>query len=459
MASFSSKFLKKRFAPYELQTIVDRASPFVAALDKPQQGGSSVAEGVILSGPKGNSYQFQAAQAVSADGAYSFTPQGASAAITVTNTGNGASNYDEWISTYGDYHGVATVTAKAVAGSKTNMDAYLRQLNEVMESEISAFIEVGARKLLGPVGGSLAQVTNIAVGAQAGAYVLSKPSDAYNFSAGMVVMFAAGDGSASATVRGTTNPAFAYVIGVFPDGDNATYPGAHVLVANTAGATVPTVPVVGVGGTTTPANNDFIFRLGDVANGADLSDAQIRSFQSWVTLASATDTKFNVLRAQDARLSGFRLPSTVSAGMSVLDRIQLLATVGRAQAGAKEATLAVVGPKTWQQLATEAQSFGTLQFTKNVTIGVELLTIMTCNGPTQVVNDPHCVESDIWLFTQKNLKLYNYDGVPCLDEGDGNEILRQAGAAGYEVRWHAFTCATVNGKPWTHGRSDSGNAA
>ncbi len=456
MGTFENKFLKQQFSPYKLQTVVDRASPFVAILDKPKQGGKSVGEGVILSGPKGNSFQFTGAQAVSANGAYAWTAQGAGAAITVANTGNGASNYDEFVSTYGDYHGVATITAKAVAAGQSNKEAYLRQLTEVLTSEISAFIEVGARKLLGPVGGTIGQVTNIAVGAQAGAYALARPEDAYNFSAGMVVMFAAGDGSATATVRGTTTPAIAYVIGVFPDGDGA-FAGAHVLVANAAGAAVPTAAQAGSGGTTTPANNDFIFRLGDVAQGADLSDAQIRSYQSWVTLAAASDTKFNVNRGQDARLSGFRLPSAISAGMSILDRIQLLATIGRAQAGAKNATLCVVGPRTWQQLATEAQSFGQLQFTKEIKIGVELLTIMTANGPTQVLNDPHCVESDIWLFTREDLKLYHMDGFPGLDTGDGNEILRQAGAAGYEVRWHAFTCPTVNGKPWNHGRSASGN--
>lgn len=452
MASFSSKFLKKRFAPYQLKTIVDRESPFVAALNQVQQGGSSVAEGCILSGPKGNAGSFQAAQAVAADGSY--TINNPYTALTVLNTGNGASNYDEWISTYGDYHGVATVTAKAVAGSKTNMDAYLRQLNEVMESELAAFIEVGARKLLGPVGGSIGQVTNIATGAQAGAYTLAKPSDAYNFSVGMVVMFATTDGSTTVgTVRGGATPNIGYVQAVFPDGDGPNA-GAHVYVGSAvfAGTSTPTA-------ITNVANNDFIFRLGDVVQGQDLSDAEIRSFQSWISLAAASDTKFNVNRGQDARLSGFRLPSTVSAGMSVLDRIQLLATIGRSQAGAKNATLCVVGPKTWQQLATEAQSFGQLQFTDNVKIGIKLLTVMTCNGPTQIMNDPHCVESDIWLFTQDNLKLYHMDGFPALDEGDGNEILRQAGSAGYEVRWHAFTCPTVNGKPWTHGRSDSGNAA
>lgn len=447
MASFSSKFLKKRFSAYQLQTIVDRTSPFVGVIDKPTQGGSSVAEGCILSGPKGNSFNFNAAQAVSADGAYTNY-----SGITVTNTGNGASNYDEWISTYGDYHGIATVTAKAVAGSKTNMDAYLRQLNEVMESEISAFIEVGARKILGPVGGAIGQVTVINTGAQAGAYTLANPSDAYNFSVGMVVMFASNNGNGSATVRGGATPNVAYIQAVFPDGDGPNA-GAHVYVGSAvfAGTVTPTA-------ITNVANSDFIFRLGDVANGVDLSDSAIRSLQSWVTLAAAQGTAFNVNRSQDARLSGFRLPAAVSAGMSVLDRIQLLATIGRAQANAKDATLAVVGPRTWQQLATEAQSYGTLQFTKEMKLGVNLLTIMTANGETQVMNDPHCVESDIWLVTRGNLKLYNYDGFPALDDQDGNEILRQNAAAGYEVRWHAFTCLTVNGKPWTFGRCDSGIA-
>lgn len=448
MGSFSSKFLKKQFSPYKLQTIVDRKSKFVAILDKPTQGGNQVAEAVILSGPKGNSFNFNAAQGVAADGAYTNY-----SGITILNTGNGASQYDEFQSSYGDYHGVATVSAKAVAGSKTNLDAYLRQLNEVMTSEISAFVEVGARKLLGPVGGSIGQVTNIAVSAAPGAYALANPSDAYNFSAGMVVMFGTSNGNGAVTVIGTVNPTIAYVVGVFPDGDGTTA-GAHVYVSSTVGGAPSAITTGG-----TVANGNFIFRVGDAANGTDLSDAAIRSFQSWISLQAGTGTKFNVNLNQDARLSGFRLPASYSAGLSIIDRMQLLATIGASQAGATDATLFVVGPRTWQQAATEAQSFGTLQFTKNATIGVELLTIMTCNGPSQILMDPHCVESDIWLFTRDNLKLYNMDGFPALDEGDGNEILRQTSAAGYEARWHAFTCPTVNGKPWTHGRSDSGLAA
>ena len=432
MASFSTKFLKKRFSPYKLASVADRASPFVALLDKPVQGGSSVAEAVILSGPKGNSFNLVRAQAVAAQGGGN-------------DPAHGASNYQEWVSTFGEYHGVANITARAVAGSKTNMDAYLRQLNEVVESEVTAFTSIGARKMLGPVGGSIGRVLAMNGGGSAGEVTLIAASDAYNFAVGMQVNAADTDGNG---IPGTVRAGVGFVVSVTPDNDAGL---GHVGISATTGGAVGT-PSGWV-------NNDFLFRDGDVVTGSDLSDAQIRSFQSWITLVAATGTTFAVDRGQDSRLSGFRVPSAQLAGMSILDRVQLLATVGRSQSGAKEATLMVCGPRTWQQLATEAQSYGTLMFTKEMKLGVELLTIMTANGATMVVNEPHCVESDIWLFTRNTLKLYNYDGFPALDEGDGNELLRQNAQAGYEVRWHAFTCATVNGKPQYNGRCDSGNTA
>lgn len=451
MATFTSKFLKKQFVLNgELKAVSDRASQFVASLKKIRRGGSSIAEPIILSGPKGNSFSFTAAQFVAQQGGGGDEPPHA------------ASNYDEWNSTFGQYIGYAQVSARAMAGAQNDKDAYLRQVAEVLTSEVTAFVEIGARKLLGPVGGSIGQVTNISTNGVAGAYTLAKASDAYNFVVGMICNAAGTDAStAPATVRGITTVALGFVVGVFPDGDNATAPGAHVYFSNAPGA-IGTVSawLAGTGGTTTPANNDFLFRHGDVQQATDLSDSQIRSLQSWVTLVAATDTKFTVDRSRDSRLSGFRVPSAQLAGFSILDRIQLLATVGSAQAAGKGAKMAWVGPKTWQQLATEAQSYGTIQFTNNITLGVDALTVMTCNGPTQVMTDPHVVESDIWLLTPDNVVLYQYgDSFPELFTYDGQELLRVNNAMAGEMRWTAFTCLTVNGRPQSHGRCDSGNLA
>lgn len=459
MPSFETKFLKKRFSPYELECMGDREAPCLSYFDRVKQGGKSVAEAVILKGPNGNSGDFQTAQGVGQDGPYLYQFKGTGVAITIQNTGFGASNYDEFDAPYGQYHGVATITAFAKAAGQTNPDAYLRQLDEIMSSEIASFISVGARKILGPVGGSIGQVTVINAGAIAGNYTLARPSDAYNFAVGMVLMFAPTDGSAApGTVRGGTQPTLAYVVGVTPDADSAAFPGGHIQVSNSVS---PAAAAAISNGGASPAvvNNDFIFRAGDVQQTVDLSDRQIRSLQTWVTLTTATSTLFNVSRAQDARLSGFRVPAANVAGMSMLDRLQLLATTGRAYAKAKDANACVLGPAATQQLTSEAQSYGQLKFAKNEKLGIDVPVVITQNGDTQICCEPHAMSDDMWLWTPKNLKMYHTDGFPALDTGDGNEILRQANAAGYEARWHAFTCITVNGKPWTFGRTSTGITA
>jgi hypothetical protein len=451
--SFETKFLKKRFSPYELECMGDREAPCLSYFDKVKQGGKSVAEAVILKGPNGNSGDFQTAQGIGQDGPYTYQFKGTGTAITIQNTGLGASNYDEFDSPYGQYHGVATITAFAKAAGQTNPDAYLRQLDEIMSSEISSFLSVGARKILGPIGGSIGQVTVINAGAVAGNYTLARPTDAYNFAVGMVLMFATTDGSsAPGTVRGGTSPTVAYVVGVTPDADSTAFPGGHIQVSLSV-SPAAAAAITGV------ANNDFIFRAGDVQQSTDLSDRQIRSLQTWVTLATSTSTLFNVARAQDARLSGFRVPSASVAGLSMLDRAQLLATTGRAFAKAKDANVLVLGPQATQQMTSEAQSYGQLKFAKNEKLGIDVPVIITQNGETQICCEPHAVSNDMWLWTPKNLKMYHTDGFPALDTGDGNEILRMASQAGYEVRWHAFTCITVNGKPWTFGRTDTGITA
>ena len=428
MASFENKFLKKRFTRVTtLQACAERASPLLAMLDKPVQGGASVAEPCVFSGPQGFSYSLSAAQAVSAQ------------------TDRGASNYNEFVSTFGEYHGSAVITARAVAGGRTDADAYLRQLTEVMESSLYSFGSIAARKLIGPVGNAIGRISDLDQGGTNGEIELTIRGDAFNFTPGMILQAADGTGNgAPSNVRS----GLGYVFMVTPDADGDT---SHIKVATSSGSTTAAGP-------TGWADNDYLFRNGDVAAGSDLSDAQVRSLQSWLTL-TASSTQFNgVDRSAHAGLSGFRVSATDVAGLSILDRIQLLVNVGRSEYNAQQIDVCVLGPRTWQQLAQEAQSYGTLTFSENTKIGVKVLTVMTANGPLQVLNEPHCAEADIWVLNTSKVKIYNYDGFPGLDEGDGNQILRQTSSAAYEVRWHAFNCLTVGGQPWlAGGRCNSGN--
>lgn len=435
MGAFEDKLLKKRFVDGgELKAIVDRTSPFVAACDKPEQGGASVAEAVILSGPQGFSYSLPAAQAVTAQ------------------ADRGSSHYEEFVSTYGQYAGEAVISARAVAGGKTNRDAYARQLDETVSSAVVSYTSIAARKLLGPVGGSIGRISDLNEGGTDGEIQLTISGDTLNFATGMILQAADGTGNgAPSNVRA----GLGYVIAAYPNADVAgsSTTGAHIFVATSEANRVAGTR----GGPSGWVDNDYLFRNGDVAAATDLSDRQIRSFQSWITLVAATGSYNNVNRSADGRLSGFRLTATQVSTLSVLDRMQLLAVEGKKVSGANMAQLFVVGPTTANQLAQEVQSYGQVTFTKNIKIGVELMTIMTVNGPSQVLVDSHCLDSDIWLFTQSTLKIYNYDGFPALDIQDGNKILRQASALSYAVRWYAFSSVTVNGQPHLNGRCSSGN--
>jgi len=429
MGTFENKFLKKQFAaPGKLQAIGDRAAPFAALCSKPVQGGASVAEPVIISGLKALSYTVAGAKAVS------------------DQDDHGASDYDEFNSTFGQYFGHARITSRAVAGGKTNAAAYLRQLSEILETSVGSFLSVAERKLLGPVGGAIGRISNVTIGAD-GEMSLTVVGDAQNFANGMILQASDSTGNgAPSNVRA----GLGYPYNVFVDGDAN---GAHIHVATStalAAAETPGIPSGWV-------NNDYLFRNGDIAAATDLSDKQVRSLQAWIPLSAATDTYNAVDRARDSRLSGFRLSSTTVAGMSILDRMQLLATIGRAQCGATQAQLFVVGPNTWAQLAQEMQSYGQLMFSDSTRVGIKMMKIITANGDAEVLNSPSCVESDIWLFTESTLKIYNYDGFPALDDADGNEILKQEGAAGYFIRFHAFNCVTVSGRPHFNGRCPSGN--
>lgn len=430
MPSFTTKFLKKRFidkGPKELQGFADRAAPVVQVADKIVQGGGSVAEPIIGGGPQGFAATLPAAQAVSAQANF------------------GASNYDEFNSQYGEYHGSVVVTARAVAGSKTQPDAYIRQITEAMTSAARKFGEVAGRKMLGPSGQSIAQIVNIAANG-AGKMSITLRGDTFNFTPGMLVQAASGDGSGSVTVRAGTG----FVISVFPDTDGS---GAHVYFASSEAN-----QIAGTAGAISGwANSDFLFRNGDVA-ATTISDNQIRSLQSWVTLVAANDTFNGVFRGQDARYSGIRVASADVAGLSITDRMQLLATELKAQSGASDIDYFFLGPRTWQQAAAEAQSYGRFEMGGDPKLGVPYgFTLMTCIGPVKVSCDPHCLEADIWAISSKNLKIYNYDGFPGLDTGDGVELLRQSTNAGYEIRYHAFNCVTVNAVPWFFGRCASGN--
>lgn len=397
-------------------------------IEKPQIGGLSVVEPFIPSGPQGISYDLAAAQAVS------------------DQTDGGNSDYQTFTSPFGELWGSAKISARAVAGSKGNEDAFLQQLDQIMKMFLKSFGSSTATRLLGPVGNSIGRVQDLNEGGSDGEIQLYVRGDAFNFAKGMILQAASGTGNGSTTPRA----GLGYVIGVTPDGDASGLIGSHIQVSDTS--------VSGIVGTAPSGwvDDDYLFRYGDVLSGTDLSDKQVRSLQGWITLVASGSDYLGVTRSAHAGASGFRVSAGDVAGLSIKERIELLVNVGRSEYGAHEVDTVVLGPRTWMQLSQEVQDFGWTQFGKVMEIGAGEIVIITANGLVRVLNEPHCKEADIWAFTIGLLKIYHYGTTfPEPRDADGLKMLRVG--KNYEVQWQAFNSVTVGGQPQMHGRCSSGN--
>lgn len=428
MGAFEDKFLKKRFTKVTtLGSIVDKTSPVVAMADKPITQGASVAEACRHRGNIGMGYTLSAAQAVTAQ------------------TDEGAGDYDEWVSPFGKYHGTATISAFAVAGGTGGDASYLRQIAETIETEVDSFGHRMGTKLFGPVGGSVGRIQDLDEGGGNGEIQLTLRSDSFNFAKGMILQASDSTGNgAPANVRS----GLGYVYRVVPSADvtGTTTTGAHIFVATSSGSTTS-------GGPTGWADNDYLFYNGDIAASSDLSNVQVRSLQGWCTSSSSTATYNNVDRSKHEHLSGFRLNSTDYSGLGVIERIDLLCTVGAEEANAMAVDTVALGPRAWNTLRNELKQYGRIDFQKDAKFGFQYITLMQPQGEVKVVCDVHVRSTDIWALSMKKLKIHNFDGVPGLDEGDGKIMNKKATSADYEVRWHAFTSVTVSGEPWQFGRT------
>lgn len=435
MGAFYDKFLKKRYKEVtSLQAVTALASPILKDfIDFIQQGGASVDEACILDGPQG------------------FSGDQTMAATIANETDRGASHYETWVSTYGSYFGKAKVSAKAVAGSKGREDAFLRQLTEIMDSALKAFGHIAARKILGPSGGYVGTATGNSAStgtagdpgfsASAGVIVLDDPSDSVHFAKGMKIQYSATAKGGSLLDSGGTNTVDAVdvsngIIYLEETVGNSTYDAAEAVADNPA--------------------TIYIFRAGDYVTGTD-PGVIMTGLGDWNPLTAtvgSADSFHNVDRGQDERLSGCRLVAAESQGLSVKERIERLVNKMRNTAGAMDTDFVATHGDVWMELSHDIQSFGWNTFGKVMEVGAGELVVMTPNGPIKVVNEPHMNRTDIRVGTSKSLKMYHYNGFPGMPDEDGLKLLRDG--KDYAIQYEAYTCLTVNGRPWDFGVANSG---
>lgn len=432
MAQFVDRALKRRYIdpPNGLESVVNRASPTLASIKKVEKRGESVNEICRPSGPLGFSYDFAAAQAVSGQ------------------TDKGASDYETFVLPFGQYFGSVVMPARGLSGAKGREDAFLLELITEMDAALESFGSIAARKILGPIGGSIGRIEDIDQGGTSGQIALHVKGDAFNFIKGMILQAASGTGNGSTTPRA----GLGYVLRVVPDANltGSSTTGWHVEVSDTSSS----------GSVGTPSgwvDNDYLFRNGDILSATDLSDKAVRSLQGFITLTNDTSTYLNAARTTPG-MNGFRLTSTEVDGLTIKERIMKLVNKGRKQYNANKVDTIVVGPDTHHDLVQEVQDTGWQGFAQKMEVGAGEIAVWTANGVVKVLNEPHCIESDIWALTSSKLSIFTYNGFPGPVDEDGLKLLRKATSMDYEVRWQAFNCLSVGGSPWHFGRCDSGTA-
>jgi len=439
MANFVDRMLHRRYIEVTtLESVVDRASPLLAMIPKIQRGGDSVNEACRPAGPQGFSYDLTSAQTIS------------------SQTDSGASSYEEFTLPFGQYFGSVVMSARGLAGSKGREDAYLQELVTEMDASLEAYGSIAARKIFGPVGGSIGRILSVNQGGNNGEMSLTLQEDTFNFVASptLQVQAAAADGSSSTTPRAGVGFVALTVPGADVAGGSTT--GWHVMFSTSYADATASTPVPGL-----PSgwqNNDYLFRLGDVASGQNLSDKEVRSLQGFITLNRNTSTYLGASRKQ-AGMDGFRLSAAAVAGLSIKERIQKLITVGRKQFNANKVDTIGLGPDTWHELQQDVLDTGWQNFGKVMDHGAGTIKLHTANGEVDVVSDPFVSAADIWALSMSKLKLYTYNGFPGPFDEDGLKMLRKSNSPDYEIRWQSFNCLSVGGSPWHFGRTVSGVTA
>lgn len=441
MGTFVDKSLKRRYIdpnPDDLTGCVERASLVLKGIPKEQYAGDSVNVLAKPAAGNGNSYDIQAAQAITGQAGFS-----------------GGSDYETFTCPYGEYSGSVTISARAYAATNqgpARAVAFVDQLFVELDAELEAFGAIAARKLLGPIGGSIGRIEDLDQGGTAGESALFIQGDAFNFNKGMIVQAAVADGS-SATI--TARAALGYIAQSDPSASTtgSSTTGWHVRLSASSADALANV-------TSAPAgwsDNDYIFRYGDIATNTDLSDKQIRSLQGFIPFTNVTTDYLGAKRTQRG-MNGFRLSTTDTAGLSIKDRVNKLLTLGFKQFNARKVDTVVMNPDAWSELMNDMQTNGWQGFDGNLTTGASSLTLKYQGGQVNIISDPFCVASDIWAFTMDKLRIMHYDGFPRMLDADGLTMRLKANSNDWEIRWLAINSVHVGGQVWMHGRCDSGIA-
>lgn len=343
-------------------------------------------------------------------------PMGRSAVFATAQSNRTQVRLEDFLLTRRNNYSVASVDGEVVESSRGDTASFIEALKLTIDKAMAALSDDCETELFRSGEGHMAQIGSVS-SANPMVVTLLQTEEITSFDVGMVIL--ADDTSTGASLRAT--------------------PASVTVASVNRGSGTFTTAFDNSGPTTDWAANDYLFVSGDQATGAGTSNSRKMSgLAAWLpgSAPSGGESYFGVDRSVDSRLYG----QVHTGTMDTLEDASIDAQSKSAREGGSPDTLMLhhaqvrrfnkeLGAK---KEYSETKAVGPSGMEANVSY--RGITIQGDEGPINVIAANKCQANVGWLL-QKDVWLIASIGpvVKILDE-DGNRMLRQSTADGYEVR-------------------------
>ena len=314
--------------------------------------------------------------------------------------------YKDFVITSRDDYNAISIGRKVMKQSGNNRGAFFQaQTREIDTGLLQPLINSASHALYRGGGGALGQLNS--AGPSTTTFTLAEIEDVVFFEVGMALQSSDANGDTSTdTLHSTTEEGI--ISGVNRD--------TGVITS----ATNWTAQLTSLGA------NDFVFATGDF-------QAKIQGLTAWCpnSAPGGADSFNSVNRSVDpTRLAGQRVNGATSTIRGAIRKAA--SRLGREGQGAD---CCFMSHQKYNDLVTELDN--KVQYTETgteVDVGFTGIKIVGYKKPITVYADHNCPDGRAFLFTMADWEIISLGPIPDLHDEDGNRMLREGNADGFEVR-------------------------
>jgi hypothetical protein len=400
-----------------------KASPILNRMRFEKAGGESVATPFTLNSYRGDSGNFQAAQAVANQADF-----------------RNSAKY-RWNVPLGLHTGSVTVEFRDIVLSRTDQDAAARALQNETDQVFKQRASNIMRLWFGPLGSYIGSGTVANATVASGVVTFANRMDVADIFPGDVVSFSSADGT-SGSVVGSPG----YVVKV--ESEVASSATGRFSVSASSNGTVGNPAGVADG-------TYFVFKYGNFD--ASSPTSKITPLQAYIPATPATSDLHNVKRSQHTLLSGLRVPDVTMAGRTIGSKIKLFIASAMNLAGVDGSSIdtVVLNPLEWQEAEEEYSSTVSRNVVNKTSDGFSELIVNTPRGETRLVADPHCPQGVMFFLSMGELIFHSPTGTIAMwADQEGSIIRRKETELVYEMTPVSLIASTMRA-PFAHGRQST----